>query len=363
MRGNITMRSFNRWVAAGALAIAGSFAELVPADALEVSGYLDTSYTYNLDSPPSGLNTLRGFDTEANNFNLNMVELVMQQPVEKGAAGYKVVLNYGADARLIASTGTSGTDDVELQQAFVTLPLGGGELMVGKFATLHGAEVIESPSNLNTSRSALFFYAIPFTHTGVRYHYAFNDMVNGHIGVNNGWDVVKDTNSDKSVELQVSLVPLPMLSVSLAGMMGGEDVTATGGAPSDNRTLLDLVVTIKPMDPLTVVLNYDNGSQDKFDGTNDATWSGIAGYLNYMLSDQWAATLRVESFDDKDGFRTGTAQTITEETVTASYIPVKNALIRMELRHDSSDEDVYVDKDGAAQDSQDTIGVEFVYGF
>jgi len=38
----------------------------------------------------------------------------------------------------------------------------------GKFVTLAGAEVINSTLDTNYSRSILFGYAIPFSHTGAR---------------------------------------------------------------------------------------------------------------------------------------------------------------------------------------------------
>ncbi|MBI5197713.1 MAG: porin [Nitrospirae bacterium] len=368
-RGKKTMWGIGGWIAAGLLVCGGALSGVSSAQAIEITGYVDTSYTYNLSAPSGGTNTYRAFDTEINSFMLNNIEFVMQQPADKGV-GYKVVLNYGSDADVVSGvTGVGATDTLDVQQGFVLIPVGGGELTVGKFATLHGAEVIESPANMNFSRSLLFNWAIPFTHTGVRYHYAFNEMLSGHIGVNNGWDVVKDNNSDKSVELQVGITPMPMLSLSLAGMMGGEPA----GAPNAGRTLLDVVATIKPMDKLTIVLNYDYGTQDQATtpGSDEAKWSGIAGYINYAVNDQWSVAVRGETFDDEDGYRTCAAsattpcasQTLTEGTATVAYTGTKDTIIRAEYRHDSSDEETFVDNDGVATDSQDTVGVEFIYSF
>ena len=55
---------------------------------------------------------------------------------------------------------------------------------------------------MNYSRSILFGYAIPFTHTGVRATYKVNDMLTVLGGVNQGWDAFEDPNHDKTLELE-----------------------------------------------------------------------------------------------------------------------------------------------------------------
>jgi len=57
-----------------------------------------------------------------------------------------------------------------------------------------GYELIEGYDgyNDNYSRSILFGYAIPFTHTGVKASYAFSSKVAGMVEVVNGWDLLRD---------------------------------------------------------------------------------------------------------------------------------------------------------------------------
>ena len=335
---------------------------LKSAQALEVSGFVNASYTYNFDDDPGsqdGTNDLRIFDTYPNSFVPNLIELVLSGGGE-GSPGYTVVLNFGADTAVIdAGTSAPGELELDIQQAYLTLPWGPGSLMVGKMATLIGAEVIESPDNPNISRSFLFGFAIPFTHTGARYALDLGG-VGLTVGLNNGWDNAIDDNPDKSLEAQVSLQPTEALSVSLQGMIGREANNA--GNPTQ-RTILDLVASYTLTDRLSFLLNYDLGSQEKYDGSNDASWSGVAGYVLYTLNEQWGLALRVEQFKDDEGFRTGTAQTLTEETLTLSWAPAEATLVRFEYRHDASDEAVFKDGDGKNQKSQDTLAVEFVYRF
>jgi hypothetical protein len=303
------------------------------------------------------------FDTKANSFTFNMAELALTKSSEAGT-GFGLVLNYGLDAKAINLDPATGPgDNFEVQQAYVSQKtLGDMELKLGKFATLHGAEVIEGPSNYNISRSILFGWAIPFTHTGLRLHAEMGPMLSGHLGINNGWDNVSDNNKGKSAELQVGLTPMDMLSVSVTGMYGPE---ATSGTDNDNRGLVDVVATIKPMDGLAIVLNYDRGSQEAAGGagTASALWQGYAIYANLAIGDKHAVTLRGEVFDDQDGFRTSTVQTLREATLTFACKMRESLEWRAEYRYDQSNKDVFVDDKGVAKDTQSTVALAAYYTF
>ncbi|MFA6321096.1 MAG: outer membrane beta-barrel protein, partial [Candidatus Omnitrophota bacterium] len=151
---------------------------------IQVHGFVDSSYVFNTNtpvSPNSRTNTLRVFDNDANGFMLNMFQLNLEKLISKESpVGFRVDLDFGEDSQQIHSLGLYGnTNDVfDLQQAYAQimfpflLPyMDTLSFKVGKFATLAGAEVIESINNWNFSRSFLFGYAIPFTHTGVRAYY------------------------------------------------------------------------------------------------------------------------------------------------------------------------------------------------
>ncbi|MEE8342673.1 MAG: outer membrane beta-barrel protein, partial [Gammaproteobacteria bacterium] len=173
--------------------------EVLGASGVEISGYIDTSYTYSDSgvSPVSG----RVFDTEDNSFNLNMIGLSISKLPSEGFGG-AVVLNAGEDANVTAASGSGSDDEFDVQQAYVNYGTGARQFMFGKFATLQGAEVIESKDNWNFSRSILFGSAIPFTHTGIRVSHTVNDALSLTAGINNGWDNLKDDNDAKSLELQ-----------------------------------------------------------------------------------------------------------------------------------------------------------------
>ncbi len=344
-----------------------TFGEILDASGIKVAGYIDTSYTYSsnknvtfTDGTPN-----RVFDREPNSFNFNMAELSISMQPDEGFGGV-VVLNAGTDADVIAPTGTNSTDNFDVQQVFVSYKTGGAHLMFGKFATLIGAEVIESPDNLNFSRSILFGYAIPFTHTGVRLHYDINDMISTTVGVNNGWDNLKDNNKQKSVEAAISFTPSDIFSLSVQGISGLEDGVKNGAGvvQQGNRSLIDAVATINATDQLSFVINADYGIQKRGTVTGTAAkWWGMAGYGNYQFTDQWRLAVRGEYFDDRDGFRSGTTQKWKEVTTTLAFAPTKHVELRGEYRHDWSDKHSFLKSNGTNRKTQDTAAIEAIYKF
>jgi hypothetical protein len=329
---------------------------------VKASGYVEGQYVYNLNAPQSNTNQGRVFDTNANSFTMNMAELVLNKTTDKGL-GFGLVLNYGEDARFLDSTSGS---PVFVQQAYVTDRVLGDrlDLKFGKFATLAGAEVIEGPANFNISRSFLFGFAIPFTHTGVRASMAGMKNMSFILGLNNGWDNDSDAGSGKTIEAQFGLTPMDTVSLLLNGYYGDE---ATSLVDQDKRGLIDLVATLKPTDGMTFVFNYDRGSQMKAGGagTGSALWQGYALYANLAVGAKNAVSARYEYFDDNDGVRTPAAIPVSarEVTLTFSSKLKENLEWRAELRHDMASDDVFEDDDGTFTDSQDTIAVAAYYSF
>jgi hypothetical protein len=360
--------------------------QVMEATGISVNGYIDTSYTYLSGSGTfTGGTANRVFDTERRSFNINALDLTLSALPPEGFGGM-VNITAGSDAKAITSAGTTN-DEFDVTQAYVHFAKGGLMVIGGKYVTLSGAEVIKSPANLNFSRSILFGYAIPFAHTGVRAYFTPGGSAvspDGKwtfiAGVNNGWDVQKESasaniSSDGSVAdgktLELGANGNLGKNVSLAAVYyaGNEASTATLTSSTGKRSLLDLVATFTVTDNLSFILNYDKAEQDEaLAGGSKAKWSGLAGYVNYKLNDAWRVALRTESFDDKDGFRTGVnlgtgGQKWKESTITLANTPAKNVELRAELRTDSSNESSFNQTDGSTKKSQHSAALEAIYKF
>lgn len=221
-------------------------------------------------------------------------------------------------------------------------------------------------------------FAIPFTHTGLLVSYpVVPDLFTTAVGVVNGWDNVDDNNDGKSLTWQLALTPRKNLTILANGIYGPEQASTT----SPKRTVGDLVVSYKPIEPLTLAVNLDLGFEDRVPLTGltkDAYWYGAAAYASYDLTDRLTVSLRGEYFVDEDGARTGTSAinsstglsdrlNLWEITTTLKIKLLEKLFARLEYRHDQAVGRVKTafDKKNVtfSRGQQDTVGVELYYQF
>jgi hypothetical protein len=343
---------------------------------VKVTGFVDVGFNYNSDRPITGTNALRAFDAKANSFMLHNGQIAFERLATKDLiAGFKVELSMGSDAEVIdAAPGDAvggDFDTFDVQEGYVQLyvPIENGiDVKFGKFATLSGFEVIESRDDWNYSRSLLFTWAIPFTHTGVRASYQVIPEVGVTLGLNNGWDISLDNGSAKTLEAQVAGAPLEWLKLYATLYWGAEKGQVGLREPGDKRLLFDFVAVatnIPELPGLSVGLNYDKAREDDVVAPfpSHATWDGYAFYAKYQVLEWYAPGLRYEKFSDRDGWRTGTDNHVTEFTLTNEFKPADNVILRLELRADKSDVKIYPDHQGVLDDALMTIGVEAIVSF
>ena len=341
----------------------------------DLTGHVDVGYTHLTGSGKfvSGAND-RVFDFKHNEVFFHGLDLQFAKTPDDGWGGLLDV-TLGKDADTIAAFGTiskskgpaNGANHyVDPTQFYVYYGAGPFNIIAGKYVTLAGAEVIKSDGDVNYSRSILYGYAIPFTHTGVRGTYKINDALSLIGGVNQGWDAFEDPNHDKTVELGATFAPSKVVSIAASYYGGKERVTNYPKSDANGmRNLFDIVGTFNATDQLTLILNYDYGTQaNAAAGGGKARWDGIAGYANYQINDQWRTSVRGEYFNDHDGYRTGVVQKWKEATLTLAYLPVKEWEFRAELRGDKSNQSSFLKSDGTTSTStQRSFGLEALYKF
>ncbi len=345
-------------------------------DNTKVTGSLDVNYNYNFNRPTTAstaapaTNGYRLFDANANNFNVSLFELAIQNDPTDWF-GLRADLDFGRDAATIHSPGLGGAEFVDLQQAYATLKadIGNGlTFKVGKFVTMHGAEVIESAYNYNASRSFLFNYAIPFTHVGIMASYPFADWLNFDFAIVNGWNAAVDNNNGKSFHTMFTIKPFEKLTWYLGGTFGPE----ANGVDGQWRTLLDTTLSYAATDALTLALNYDLGRDGALAaGTGSrgiSDWQGIAAYAHWKPVEKFALSLRGEFYKDDVatlGAPTGsTASTkIGEGTLTTHYYIADGLDLRFEFRHDQGNQASFLKGNGTSKKYQDTIASQLVYSF
>jgi hypothetical protein len=333
-------------------------------DLLGLSIYLQGGYTYNFNNPDSMTNEQRLFDKKANTFLIDLAQIQFEKDPTFGGLGYRLKLSYGETAKFIHAAGLGNpNDEFDLTDVYIDYlaPLGNGlKLRFGKFVTFVGAEAIEARDNFNYSRSFLFNYAQPFTHTGFMAEYKFSEAFTAGLYIVNGWDVATDNNKGKTLGASFIVTPLERLALTFNFLYGPEQANNT----SNNRFLFDWVGEFKATKDLTFMVNVDYGREEKdpLNAGRDSEWWGVAGYVKYGFTDFFSTSIRAEYFNDEKGARTGIAQELKEITLTAEFRVAKNLLVRPEYRHDWSSQNAF-DSEHKTFDtkSQDTVAVGVMY--
>lgn len=343
---------------------------------IDFSGLIDGYYTWNPNHPASG-NGLYNFDTNANQFSLNMLKLSMSHAVDP--IGFQVDFGYGHAFEIIHATDTTAVE--HLEQAYVSWKPQGKDknlqLDFGEFVTSAGAEVIESNGNWNYSRSLLFAWAIPYYHFGLRASDTWGHFTGGFQLVN-GWNNIKDNNSGKTMGFVGNFTGKKM-AWNNNFYTGPENPNTNTGW----RNLYDTTVLFTPADKFNAYVNFDYGSNNcgtkgalcptlQGTGTN-AKWYGIAFAAKFQMNDKNALTPRYEWFKDKNGFETGMVcaagkdcDALQEFTLTYEYKWTKGLLARLEYRRDWTtlpQPGLFQRGSTGASDHQDTLALGVVAFF
>ncbi len=358
-------------------------------DSVEIGGWLAGSYFYNFNDPDgralAGANTggfAYPFRPDANSFSLDQFWLWLERPVsEENRAGFRVDLAYGKDAGLLsgdfgAGDGLSG-NDFELYQAYIQYlaPVGEGvTFQFGKFATLIGAEVVQSPDNFNITRGHVYNLFQPITHSGIL-------ASTGVAGLDVSFGFVNETRSFPAADIDLNTDKAILWSIggggdafswSFNGAHGSSDSGLGFDAPAgDKETILDLILSFSPTENFTTYINADYIQTENSRGT-DIDGYGVAWAGRLALNEKTGVSLRAEYVDIDDFFARGSDLSVWGLTTTVDYKLTDDLMVRGEIRYDdiSDGGDLFVDNNsfgvGVADfDKQEqlTAGVEVIYTF
>jgi hypothetical protein len=369
-----------------------------------LSGFGDFYYGYDNNHPFNNMAGLRFFEAPTNGFNFNLAELILDKAPDATSAesrlGYHVSAGYGEAAKIVNGSDNTGFGDGSnffVKEAYVSYlaPVGKGlTVTVGKFVTNAGAEVIESQSNWNYSRSMMFYYSIPFFHVGAKAAYTFNPKWSANISVLNGWNntfinhnAINNgvVGASSGLTYGGTLAYTPNMKWSATENYYAGPVT--GGLDESGATLnywkhvSDTVIGYTPNSKWAFQVNGDYGFVQI--APSDFTWWGLAGYAKYTLSPKTNFAVRYEYYSDPQGFTgllpnpdgdgsflNGHAQGITG---TYSYNLTSALLMRGEYRYDFASQPIFLQSLSAPSSNgscpfkcvkeQSTATISFVYSF
>lgn len=344
-----------------------------------ISGFLDTSYQWSSNHPKNPRNISgRYFDKDYNKLVFNYFHAAVEKPEKDWGVGFRLSGDFGRGGELLREAtlwGKSFHDEpsAEVREAYLTttIPIGEGiGVKGGLFVTTLGTEILPNPGayNDNISRSFLFNYAIPLRHLGVLFSYPIVKTFSVNAGVVTGWDNPRDNNQQPSFMAGLGFTPTEQFALASNFIYGSEQRSNNG----DQRFTMSHVATLKPFDPLALILEYTYGREENasLGGTRDAVWQGVAGIASYGWTDRFTTAVRGEFFNDRDGARlggnfTGTHanNSVAEVTLSGAYKFTKMFLGRVEVRQDWSDETFYRKGASSADKNQTTLAGQLIYTF
>lgn len=333
--------------------------------AFTLSGYVEAYYQWSFANPDNGVTNLRGFDNRHNSFTLSNVALDAQY--ERDALIGRVALQVGAAPSTyylaepsLPGAGGANASSAEtwklLQQAYAGYRFDVGRgltVAAGLFLSPIGPESIAVRDNWSWSRSNLFF-GLPFYHAGVRATYPLSDALTAAILVSNGWNNVVDGNREKSVSAQLTYAR-PALTAQVL-YFGG--VERPPGAPEGRawRHLFDAHATWHATSRLSWLAHASAGVEPNDLGTSRWLAAAVASRLQICAPLFLAA--RADAFSEHvpDGASAlfWPVPWVASATLTADLRPHPRASLRLELRHDRADGDLFfggdvaTDSDGLA---------------
>jgi len=362
-------------------AIANGKGAVEKALGIGISGFFDTSYTWSSNHPknPERISG-RYFDRDYNKIVFNNFHLALDKPEKDWGVGFHFSGDFGRTGELLREATLWRKDfqhepSAELREAFftTTIPVGEGiQFKGGVFVTPLGTEILPSPGafNDNISRSFAFNFGVPLRHFGSLFSYPFLKTLTASAGIVTGWDDPHDNNSAPSGLVGVNFTPSDTFGLASNMILGPEQ----RGNTSDQRFTWSNVATIKPMDALTLLLEFTLGFESDAptpSGKHDSWWQAFAAIASYNWTERFNTALRAELFLDNQAARTAGLDAtrtmhnvlLSEFTLTSTYKFTKMFLGRAEFRQDLANHPVYKKSSNNADSNQTTLALQLIYQY
>jgi len=377
-----------------------------------LSGYVDTSAQWNLGTGNANVPRYTfGGPSKADGFNLNVVQLSLDKPMDEGewASGYHVDLWAGPDAaalgtQSILSGGTThSSSDFAIRQAYVALrtPVGNGiDWKIGVFDTVIGYESLTSYNNPNYTHSYGFTIE-PTTHTGILGTYKINDMLNVTAGIANTFgpsinEKAQGPNTSFSTTAEsykTYMVSIGATAPTSWGWVGGSTLSlglvngfnsgaGEGGGGGQTSFYAGLTMNT-PVNALKLGASLDystvRDSAAAFTAGGDGGFGGdgtawaAALYASFQATEKLSLNLRGEFLDDSSDVVVDSSELglnrakVYALTATAQYDLWKNVISRVEFRWDHADNGKFFGgsntSTGPTRKNAVMLAAQFIYKF
>ncbi len=331
----------------------------VAASALTVSGFVDAYYALAFATPPA---KTRAFTTQPlyhNEFSINFAFLSLAYSSDRvrgrfaAQVGSYVESNYAAEPQFWrnifeANVGYRAVENLWLD--------------AGIFASHIGFESAVSKDNWTYSRSIVADYS-PYYETGVKLTWTPSSEWLLSALVLNGWQIIRETNSDKSFGTQVQWKPSSNLLLNWSTYIGNDRPDT---AAREMRYFNNFYAQIGLSEKFSLALLGDVGVQQRPNNTL-SVWFGGTVLVRYSLSDRITLAARGEYYSDPQGIiiPTGTSNNFQTLGISANVdvALTANLLWRIEGRWFSSRDAIYPTENAAPRPTDGFVVTSLAFSF
>ncbi len=330
---------------------------------LVLRGFADVYYACAFTPPP---NRVRSFTTQPlyHNecaVNLAVISLAYSSDDVRGRValqtGSYVESNYAAEQALWRN----------VHEASVGVRLAEGIWADAGIMPSHiGFESAISKDNWTYSRSLAADYS-PYFETGAKLSWSPNETLTLAVLVLNGWQIIRETNSSKSLGTQVLWKPSSAFTVNWSTYVGND---APDSIAAEMRVFNNFYAQLALNDRLSLAFVADVGVQDfaaSHPLAGNRLWWTTTILGRYALNDRLAVAARLEHYSDPNGviIPTGTRNNFqtSAASINLDYALTSSVLWRVEARAFVSRDAVYPSESGAMSTTDGFIATSIALSF
>lgn len=334
-----------------------SEASVAAAEPLQLGGWVETYYQWNLNRPSNGITNMRGFDNRHNTLTLSAVALDARWSAGPTfgrltlQGGQTAATYYLAEPTQLGGAGAGASSAglwrlVQQANAGMRLDVGPGiAVSAGTWLSPIGPESMAVKDNWTWSRSNLFF-GLPFYHTGARMEMPVGETSMLTAAVYNGWNSIVDNNPQKSGALQWVWTPSGDLTLAVL-YFGGVERPPDAPEGAAVRHLFDAHATVWASRRASLLLHVDAGVEANTFGLS--SWLTGAAAARVHVAPWLSAAVRVDGFREHRAASTsGEASSIfwpapwlASGTLCVDAHPGQAISFRLEARHDRAGDDAF----------------------
>ncbi|MCA6423196.1 MAG: porin [Flavobacterium sp.] len=320
-----------------------AFAQENKAFKLSFSGFLETYYAYDFNTPNSEQKLPFMYNYNRHNeFNINIG--LLRAKVEYDNAYAIVSLQSGT---YVDDNYANETTKI-LNEAYIGLFIDSAKkqtIEVGILPSYIGFETATTASNLTLTRSLLADNS-PYFMTGIKYNYKPSDKWNFAALLTNGWQRINKPQKDvlPSFGTQIVYKSNANSTLNWSTFIGKE----FNGIDFSMRYFSNLYYDIKWNDKWRTILGFDCGLQD-LSSTNNPTASWLSPIIvaQYSINSKWQTAFRTEYYQDEKNVIIDTNDEFKTLglSLNLDYLFNSKVKLRTEARYLNSQEKVFVKND------------------